>query len=146
MAVLNLEKILDTALLDVTADVVMSAGPTAPSPGGVDSAQVIRVDETTTFTFTWTTSGALLPWFNASQVKFDVFYELMGPGEAVIAVPTTTATTLGALTTTLTIAPNQIQEGVYRIVARMMMLPPVGTTPTKLCGFVDLDIVEYYTV
>jgi hypothetical protein len=143
---LNLEKVLNLALLDVSANVAMSPGTAIPSLG-IDSPQVIRVDQSTVFTFTWTTAGFLLPWFNASQLKFDVFYELMGAGESNILVPTTTTTTLGLLnTTTLTLAANAVPEGVYRIVVRMMLLTPTGTTPTPICGFEELDLVEYYPV
>ncbi len=150
--VLNLEKVIDLSDLDVNADVVMFEGPSAPSPVGFDSPQVIRVDQSTTFTFTWTATGALLPWFNGSQLKFDIFYEMMGPGEATFLIPSTT-TNLGALTVDLTVPANVVDPGVYRIVARMMMLPPVPcgqnsgpTTPTKICGFAELGLVEYYTI
>jgi hypothetical protein len=151
--VLNLEKVIDLSDLDVNADVVMFEGAAAPPPQGFDSPQVIRVDQSTTFTFNWTTSGALLPWFNGSQLKFDIFYEMMGPGEATFPVPSTT-TTLDALTVDLIVPANVVDSGVYRVVARMMMLPPVPcgssgpspTTPTKICGFAELGLVEYYTI
>lgn len=142
--VLTLEKVINLSDLDVSADVTMIEGST-PSTG-FDSPQVIRVDQATTFTFNWTRTGSLLPWFDPSQLKFDVFYELMGPGEAVISVSTTTTTTLSALTTTLTLPANSIPAGVYRIAVRMMLLPPSGSTPTKICGFAELDLVEYFDI
>ncbi len=143
---LNLEKVISLSDLDVSADVAMFEGLAVPAPAGTDLPQVLRVDQSTTFKFSWTRTGALLPWFDPSQVKFDVFYELMGPGEAVIAVPTATTTTLSALSTTLTLAANSVPAGVYRVVVRMMLLPPVGATPTKICGFAELDLVEYYDI
>lgn len=143
---LTLEKILPLNLLDISANVTMTEGVIAPP--GLDSAQVIRVDQATTFTFNWTASGLLfIPWFSTSHLQFDVFYELVGPSAAAILVPTTTSTTLGALTTTLTLPPNSVSAAVYRVVVRMMVRPPlpVGVvTPTVICGFEELGLIEYY--
>ena len=142
---LNLEKVIPLTLLDVNANVSMVAS----APGGslgLDSPQVLRVDQATDLTFNWTLSGFLAGWFLTSQLKFDAFYELMGPGEAVIAVPTSVATTLNApgQTITLTLGANTVPAGVYRVVVRMMVMPPSGSTPTVICGFEELGLVEYY--
>jgi hypothetical protein len=143
---LNLEKVIPVAILDVNANVSMVAS----APGGgiaVDNPQVLRVDQATDFTFNWTIGGLFAGFFMGASVKFDAFYELMGPGEAVIAVPTSTLpVALGTLTTTLTLGANTVPEGVYRIVVRMMVLPPSGSTPTIICGFEELGLIEYYDI
>jgi hypothetical protein len=144
---LNLEKVIPLALLDVNSNVSMVAS----APGGglaLDSPQVLRVDQATDFTFNWTLGGFLAGWFALSQLKFDAYYELMGPGEAVISVPTSVTTTLSApgQTITLTLAANAVPAGVYRIVVRMMVLPPSGSTPTVICGFEELGLIEYYDI
>jgi hypothetical protein len=143
---LNLEKVIPTSILDVNANVSMVAS----APGGslgLDSPQVLRVDQATDFTFNWSIGGLFSMFFTGASVKFDAFYELMGPGEAVIGVPTTTLpVTLGTLTTTLTLGANTVPAGVYRIVVRMMVMPPAGsgTIPTVICGFEELGLIEYY--
>jgi hypothetical protein len=152
-AIVNLEKVLPVALVDVSANIsiVVSATP----PLGVDNAQIIRVDQPTDFTFDWTPGGWLVQMgFFTGNLKFDVFYELMGPGEAVIGAPTTSSPLvipLGAFgvaqTYTLTIPANKVPPGVYRMVVRMGLLPPAGaTTPTIICGFEEVGLVEYYDI
>jgi hypothetical protein len=142
---LNLEKFLNPILLDVSATVSMVEGAALPVIGGLDSAQVIRVDQATNFTFNWAPSGLLLAgWFNTSQLRFDVFYEMVGSGAAV--PPTFVMSTLGAGVVVLTVPPNTITAGLYRIVVRMMVLPPSLLTPTVICGFEEVGLVEYYDI
>ena len=143
---LTLEKVFPVAFLDLTATVTMVAS--APAGGVVvDNPQVLRVDQATDLTFDWTPSGLL--WFQFSDVKFDAFYELMGPGEAVIGAPTSITVPIGAFgvpqTTTLTIPGNNVPAGVYRIVLRMGVTPTGFPQPTAICGFEELGLIEYYT-
>jgi hypothetical protein len=143
-ASLNLEKILPIALIDVATNVTMTE---ITSTATVDDPSVIRVDEVTQFTFNWAATGSLLPWFNSSQMKFDVFFEQMGPGEAVIGGSTSATVLLSAGTGIISLGAGSVPSGLYRIVVRMMLLPPAPfTTPTQICGFVDLGLVEYYDV
>jgi hypothetical protein len=146
---LNLEKVIPLAMLDVNANVSMVAS----APGGgiaVDNPQVLRVDQATDITFTWTAGGLFGPLFLffPFPMEFDAFYELMGPGEAVIAVPTSVATTSTApgQTITLTLAANTVPAGVYRIVIRMKVILPPSTTPTIIAGFEELGLIEYYDI
>jgi hypothetical protein len=146
---LNLEKIVPLAMLDVNANYSFVAS----APGGgiaVDNPQVLRVDQATDLTFTWTAAGLFGPMFLSFPfpMEFDAFYELMGPGEAVIAVPTSVSTSSNApgQTITLTIAANKIPAGVYRIVLRMKVILPGGVPPTIIAGFEEVGLVEYYDI
>ena len=146
---LTLEKVFPVAFLDLTATVTMVAS--APAGGVVvDNPQVLRVDQATDLTFTWTAAGLFGPMFLSFPfpMEFDAFYELMGPGEAVIAVPTSVSTSSNApgQTITLTIAANKIPAGVYRIVLRMKVILPGGVPPTIIAGFEEVGLVEYYDI
>lgn len=142
------------AQLAVTAGVNISEGPSTTDwadnlPGFLASVNdtIIQVDQASTFTFGWSATGSFAGWLlNPCTCKVDVFYELMGPGEATFVVPAVTVPMSVSGTATINVAPNTVSEGVYRIVARMMIFPPTGNIPASspICGFTDMGLVEYY--
>ncbi len=148
MAVISFEQAIPvpTSVLAISANVNMTEGPsTANNPAVITvPPTAIQVDQATTFSFNWSLSGSLAPFVGGSW-QFDVFYEQMGPAEATFPVPSklvlnVPSGTFQSGTTSIVVNPNTVPEGVFRIVIRMMMAP----TPSPICGFVDLGLVEYY--
>lgn len=135
------------SFLDVAANVNMTEGVSTasfPSTGiARPRATAIQTDQATTFSFNWNLTGMFAP-FVAGVWQFDAFYELMGPGEASFPVPSTSHSVPQSGTKTITVAPNVVAEGIYRVVVRMMLLAPGSLHPSPICGFVDLGLVEYY--
>ena len=146
MAAIQFENVIPAPLFNVSSSVVMTEGPSTgnfPTPPPINPSIAIQTDQSTVFTFNWSISGMLVGWLNGHW-KFDVFYELMGPSEASFPVPSTIVNNIASGTTTITVAPNTVAEGVYRIVVRMMLLKTNNTNPSPICGFVDLGLREYY--
>ena len=151
MAVINFEQAIPvpSTIFDINANVVMTEGPSTVPPGAIITTPptAIQVDQPTIFTFNWAATGWLAATILAPSPiknwKFDVFYELMGPGEATFAVPTSTVPTSLSGFTTLTVLPGTVAtEGIYRVVVRMMMT--LTGNPSPICGFIDFGLVEYY--
>jgi hypothetical protein len=142
---IGFENVLIPGLV-VSANVGMTEGTSTAGFPADPNPSAVQVDQATTFTFGWGATGALASWLVGSGAwKFDVFYELFGPGEATFPIPSQTLLNPAVTgTSTITVAPNTVPEGVYRVVIRMMLLQPGGVGPSPICGFSDLGLVEYY--
>ena len=157
MAAISFENVLPLAasLLTMNANVGITEGSSTANwgdnlPGlpASSNASIIQVDQATTLTFTWNATGMLNWIIKSCSMKVDAFFELMGPGEASFAVPSATLPAMLPVSgfTTIVIPSGTVPEGVYRLVVRMMLIPPTGATPgtSPICGFTDLNLVEYY--
>ena len=120
--------------------------------GDVANLDAVRTDQPVTITFNWQHSGPLasLP---LGTWQFDIFLELMGPGESVAVTPSTLpfvtvplGSTSAIQTISVAVGPGTITgvipEGLYRVTARLML----KNTPTQswMASFVDLGFVNWY--
>ena len=149
MAVINFEQSLPvpTSMLDISASVDVTEGPSINPPGEVITTPPtsIQLDQPTIFTFNWSATGFFAPFLTGPgrNLKFDVFYELMGPDEATFPIPSLSIPYTVGGPATLTVLANTVNtEGVYRVVVRMMYT--ITGQPSPICGFVDLGLIEYY--
>ena len=91
-------------------------------------------------------SGWLLPFMCGNcDCKFQVFLERMGVAEygdiPAVVLPFNNAP--GSGTAIVTIQPNTVPPGVYRIVA-CFMLTPSGSNASPCVAFADLGLAHWY--
>ena len=147
MATILFEDTITSSMFSVTGKACMSevdkTAVALPPPSVLNNPdpKIIQVDQDTLFTFTWDVSG-WLSGFLCGCWQFDVFYELMGPAEASFPIPTATVTSLASGTFQLKVPGGVVDEGVHRIVVRMMLVK--NGQPSPVAGFADFGLVQYY--
>jgi len=113
---------------------------------------LIQCEQDSHVHFTWTQSGGLIPFLNASMLEWrlDVLFEKWGNAEwspaipaaqRVVAFSNNNPHTYNQL---ITIPANSVPEGIYDIVAVLRLYNKFTGAPLPLAGFVELNKVQYY--
>jgi len=120
-----------------------SVGTPIPATGEPTN-YLIQADQDFLVRFEWTQGGGIFI-FPVGNWQFDVYFELMGPGE-VTSGPFTAvqagAALPGPLTQDVTVNAGDLDPGIYRVTAAMQFY--AGGSPRSLASFEDLGIVHVY--
>ncbi len=129
---------------------ILEKASTAGAPGSplspTVSNQLIQLDQPFEIKFDWDQiAGSFL--LNGGHWKFDVYLELMGPGEATVAGghfsgTTPASATNGSKTYTLSVNQNTVAAGTYRITVAQQFYS-LGQ-PRALAMFGDIGLVKFY--
>jgi hypothetical protein len=113
----------------------------------------VQTEQLSQVVFTWNQSGPMA-LFLYGEWRFDVFFEQMGHLEMLGPVPKQTVTynpiAGTGFTATVTMLPGTIPVGLYRVTARMMLLPITSgsafsdTAISPIVAFEDLGFVQYH--
>jgi hypothetical protein len=131
--------------------------------GNVLEKRLIQTDQRVDFVFEWTVKGMFAHAFNPNfRWRIEVFMERYGPldfdlgangiatlnyGSGDLVAPDEVSYPgAGAPTsTTVSIPPNTIPEGVYDVVAVLRLLHPAGDdTPCFLAAFAEFGKINFY--
>ena len=142
-AVLNFEETIPPAMLSVNGLVHYTE---VTANGGIPlNLNAVQTDQTVEITYQWNQSGWMLPFICNCQCKFQVFLERMGVAEfgdiPAVVLPFNNTPGLGSAT--VTIQPNTVPPGVYRIVA-CFMLKPNNSNSSPCVAFADLGLAHWY--
>lgn len=140
---LNFEETIPPAMLSVSGHVHYTE---VNAMGGIPlNLNAVQTDQTVQITYHYTKAGWLLPFIGNCQCKFQVFLESMGVNEYgdIPAVVLPFSNLPGGGSATVTIAPNTVPPGVYRIVA-CFMLTPAGSNASPCVAFADLGMAQWY--
>ena len=144
VANLNFEETIPPAMLSVSGHVHYTE---VTANGGIPlNLNAVQTDQTVQITYHWNQSGWLLPFMCGNcDCKFQVFLERMGVAEygdiPAVVLPFNNAP--GSGTAIVTIQPNTVPPGVYRIVA-CFMLTPSGSNASPCVAFADLGLAHWY--
>lgn len=122
--------------------------PTAPvPPGTIWSNRMIQADQPFQILFHWNQGGSGVWAIGAGIWRFEIFLELMGPGEAPVPKGYFTTTQAGNSSPgfyaqKIDVPANTVVPGVYRVVCSMQLV--VGGVPKALAGFDDLGLIRIY--
>lgn len=108
----------------------------------------IQVDQRWQVRFNFTASGIFFNFFGAA-VKWDcdILMEQFGPDDNPASLPSISIAGVNApshiYNGTINLAPGDVPEGIYRLVARLCMRPNSSNT-ILATGFVELGVVQFY--
>lgn len=116
---------------------------TGPNPLSIQTDQNWQVH------FNFTATGAFFLFFGAAvRWRCDILMEQYGPGENPTApLPSIILPGVNAFSNAyagIINIPPTIPEGVYKMVARLSMLP-LGSSRVLAAGFEELNLVQFYT-
>ncbi len=140
---LNFEETIPPAMLSVSGHVHYTE---VTANGGIPlNLNAVQTDQTVQITYHFNQSGWLLPFMGSCQCRFQVFLERMGVSEFgdIPAVILPFNNVPGSSSATVTIQPNTVPPGVYRVVARFM-LTPIGSSASPCVAFADLGLANWY--
>jgi hypothetical protein len=111
----------------------------------------IQREQNARVVFSWNQSG-WMSIFLQGEWRFDVFLEQMGPNEgpAIPFTHTPVVPLVGAYTFICPIPANTVPVGLYRVTARMMLVPTSSATAfsetsfSPVVAFEDLGLVQYH--
>jgi hypothetical protein len=109
----------------------------------------IQTDQNWQVQFNFNASGVFFLFFGAAvRWRCDILMEQYGPGENPASLPSIILPGVNALsnnfTGTINIPANTVPDGVYKMVARLSMLP-LASNRVLAAGFEELNLVQFYT-
>ena len=142
---LTLENVISPSLFSVKGDVGFTEGastggfPEGPNP------QVVQRDQPVTFSFDWDQKGPLVP-FLFGNWKCDIYFESLTAGPGYVfnkSITFVSSVPFVYPTTNIVVPANTIEEGIYRLTARLM-LTNTGSPGSPIAAFQDLGLCEFY--
>ena len=123
----------------------VAAGGISPIPaGGAPTNRLIQTDQGFDINIDWNQAGAV--WvLTAGNWVGEVFFELMGPGEApAVSFKTVQAgaNVIGAQTIQVPVNAGQLPPGQYRVTCSLQFY--VAGLPKAIAAFEDLGLIKVY--
>ncbi len=151
MPALNFENVISSVVgnFNVSGEVHLHEGQSTqdlPAVFNTPPVNTIQTDQALYVHFRWKQIGWLSCMLNGSW-QLNVFFELMGAGEtpanpASVVVPFTPVDGQ-KYSAFITMPPNSMKPGVYRVVGRLMLNSPSGQK-TPLAAFADIGMIQVY--
>jgi hypothetical protein len=144
---LSFENVLTKGAFNVDGHVhFIETGGAGGFGADLGNLNAVQTDEDVTIRFHWTQTGALCGMLSGTW-RCDVFLEEMGPGEVTSPIPFKTSafvTTNGfTYEVNVPVAAGTVQEGLYRVTARLMLTSNGAPKLSPVCAFVDLGLVQF---
>ncbi len=129
--------------------------------GNVGTSRLVQTDQQVDFRFQWNVSGIFTHTINPAFLwQIEIFLEQYGPDEFSLGATGRKSLAFGTGTpalgntisfpgvagsTTISIPPNAIPEGVYDVVAVIRLTHPAPTfTPCFLAAFAEYGKIQFY--
>ncbi len=148
---LSFENVLTTGAFNVSGAVnyhekVMAPNGTYDPDVTNPNPASVQVDQDAFVRFNWNQNGILTTML-AGKWKLDVFFEQMGPSEGP-AIPSKLVPYESVnpknYSVDVQIPAGTISEGLYRVTARLMLLPTATPGLSPICAFTDLGLIQYF--
>ncbi len=148
MAALNFENVISSVVgnFKVFGEAHLHEGPSTDGLPAAPPVNIIQTDQALYIHFRWRQVGWLSCMLNGSW-QLNVFFELMGQGEVPGNPPPVTVNFVPVdghnYSAYVTMRPNSMAPGVYRVVGRLMLNSPSGQK-TPLAAFADIGMLQVY--
>lgn len=123
----------------------VGAGGVSPIPAvGVATNYLIQTDQDFAVDIQWNQTGAVWMLLAGNWVG-EVFFELMGPGEApavAFQTPLAGSNTIGTQKLQVPISAGQLPAGQYRVTCSLQFY--VSGAPKAIAAFEDLGLIKVY--